>query len=71
VAGLKEATVTAEGEVHQLMVSGNKNRAVGSHDMNAHSSRSHSILCIRVTGVNLHNGDDMAGKLHLIDLAGK
>jgi kinesin family protein C2/C3 len=70
VAGLKEVAVSSSAEVEQLMVAGNKNRAVGSHDMNAQSSRSHSILCIRVTGVNLHNGDDMAGKLHLIDLAG-
>ena len=70
VAGLLEKPVEAAHEIEALMTEGHKNRAVGSHDMNAQSSRSHSILCIRLTGTNLHNGDDIAGKLHLIDLAG-
>jgi hypothetical protein len=56
-------------QVTDLMAKGNSNRAVGVHDMNAHSSRSHSILCIRVSGENLHNGAIYNGKLHLIDLA--
>lgn len=35
-------------QVYQLMAQGQTNRAVGSHDMNEHSSRSHSILTIAV-----------------------
>ena len=36
------------------MVQGQKNRAVGSHDMNEHSSRSHSILTIAVKYVQCY-----------------
>ena len=39
-------------QVDELMKKGQKNRAVGSHDMNEHSSRSHSILTIQVRGRN-------------------
>lgn len=39
-------------QVDELMKKGQKNRAVGSHDMNEHSSRSHSILTIQVRGKN-------------------
>ena len=49
---------------------GQTNRAVGSHDMNEHSSRSHSILTLTVTSVNRLDASTTFGKLHLIDLAG-
>ena len=57
-------------QVHQLMNTGNKNRAVGGHDMNEHSSRSHSIITIMCKGKNSKDGSTTSGKLHLIDLAG-
>jgi kinesin family protein C2/C3 len=49
---------------------GQTNRAVGSHDMNEHSSRSHSILTVTCRGRNKLDGSTTFGKLHLIDLAG-
>ena len=49
---------------------GSTNRAVGSHDMNEHSSRSHSILTVTARGRNALDGATTYGKLHLIDLAG-
>lgn len=52
------------------MKRGQKNRAVGSHDMNEHSSRSHSILTVTCRGKNAIDGSTTYGKLHLIDLAG-
>ena len=52
------------------MSRGNANRAVGGHDMNAHSSRSHSIITIVCRGTNTKDGSVTFGKLHLIDLAG-
>ena len=55
VPGLSQENVEGMEQVTQLMAKGNSNRAVGVHDMNAHSSRSHSILCIRVAGENLHD----------------
>ena len=40
-------------QVEELMKQGQKNRAVGSHDMNEHSSRSHSIITVTCRGKNL------------------
>ncbi|KAL1442111.1 hypothetical protein MTO96_000007 [Rhipicephalus appendiculatus] len=54
---------------------GRKNRQVRSHDMNEHSSRSHSILTISLAS-EVHDPDDpntfirRQGKLSLVDLAG-
>ena len=70
VAGLTEVEVAQSSEVLDLMNRGQKNRAVGAHDMNEHSSRSHSILTLTVRGVNNKDGSTTCGKLHLIDLAG-
>lgn len=50
-----------------------KNRAVGSHSMNANSSRSHTILCIRVRRDLRAEGDvtcSTHGKINFVDLAG-
>ena len=52
------------------MSQGQSNRAVGSHDMNEHSSRSHSILTVVCRGRNKLDGTVTFGKLNLIDLAG-
>jgi kinesin family protein C2/C3 len=52
------------------MKQGQTNRAVGSHDMNDLSSRSHSILTVTARGRNNLDGATTYGKLHLIDLAG-
>lgn len=57
-------------QVRELMRQGQANRAVGSHDMNEHSSRSHSILTVVCRGQNHIDGSTTYGKLHLIDLAG-
>jgi len=70
VTGLTEIEVAQPHEVLDLMNRGQKNRAVGAHDMNEHSSRSHSILTLTVRGVNNKDGSTTCGKLHLIDLAG-
>jgi len=70
VPGLCEVEVTSMVHVEKLMAKGNSHRAVGVHDMNSHSSRSHSIICITCPCSNKHNGKSYRGKLHLIDLAG-
>lgn len=44
------------------MRQGQKNRAVGSHDMNEHSSRSHSIITLVVRGKNLLDNTTTFGK---------
>jgi kinesin family protein C2/C3 len=70
VQGLTEVTVSTPLQVADLMAQGQANRAVGAHDMNEHSSRSHSILTIVCRGKNKLDGSTSFGKLHLIDLAG-
>jgi len=47
-----------------------KHRAVGGTDMNAQSSRSHSVFTLHLTAKNSRNGAKLAGELHLCDLAG-
>ncbi len=70
VPGLTLIEVVDMEEVVQHMTLGKQNRAVGAHDMNEHSSRSHSILSLRVRGENVHDKSIVVSKLHLIDLAG-
>ena len=70
VVGITEVEVTTPEDCYRLMKEGQMNRAVGSHDMNEHSSRSHSILTLSVRGKNTLAGTSSFGKLHLIDLAG-
>jgi kinesin family member C2/C3 len=48
--------ITTVPQVEELMRQGQKNRAVGSHDMNEHSSRSHSIITLICRGRNLIDG---------------
>lgn len=70
VVGLSEVEISNFEQVKQLMVLGNNNRAVGAHDMNKHSSRSHSIVTVTCRGKNIVDNESSNGKLHLIDLAG-
>jgi Kinesin motor domain len=52
------------------MAAGFEHRAVGCHDINAHSSRSHCLLIVGVHGTNISSGVRTVGKLTLCDLAG-
>ena len=70
VSGLTEHQVSTYEQVLSFMSLGQKNRAVGSHDMNERSSRSHSILTLICRGKNKIDQSTSFGKLHLIDLAG-
>lgn len=70
IADLTEQYVTCESEVFELMSIGNKNREVGSTNMNAGSSRSHSLFSLTITQTNLLDYSAKTGKLYLVDLAG-
>lgn len=48
----------------------NQNRATGATNMNERSSRSHSVFTLQLTGHNAATGENTAGILNLIDLAG-
>ncbi|OAD62769.1 Kinesin-like protein KIF12 [Eufriesea mexicana] len=56
-----------------VLEEGMRNRSVGSHNMNEHSSRSHSILTVSITSEQqMDNGVFISrqGKINFVDLAG-
>ena len=53
-----------------LLREGGRNRATASTALNAHSSRSHALLSVRVT-VTQPDGRRAVSLLHLVDLAGE
>lgn len=65
VVGLMQIEVKSAEEVLALMTSGQSNRSVGCHNMNEHSSRSHSILTLTARGKHKHNGTTCFGKTSL------
>ena len=70
VKGLVEVYVQSLAEVNDLLALGGQARAVSSTNMNAESSRSHSILLVTITQKNLETGSAKMGQLNLVDLAG-
>ncbi|XP_076807108.1 uncharacterized protein LOC143450438 [Clavelina lepadiformis] len=70
VSKLRSMPVNDLGDVNKLFQAGRSNRATASTNMNEHSSRSHAVLIITVTGKNKTTGIETLGKLNLIDLAG-
>ncbi|RLN39223.1 kinesin-II 85 kDa subunit isoform X1 [Panicum miliaceum] len=70
VPGLVEAKIENIKEVWDVLLAGSNARAVGSNNVNEHSSRSHCMLCITVKAKNLLNGECTSSKLWLVDLAG-
>ncbi|ORZ31702.1 P-loop containing nucleoside triphosphate hydrolase protein [Catenaria anguillulae PL171] len=72
VKDLSSFVVKDVEEIDKLMNQGNKNRSVGFTEMNARSSRSHSIFTITIEMSEERDGKECIrmGKLHLVDLAG-
>jgi kinesin family protein 5 len=80
VKGLLEVFVGSVEEVFEAMDQGMANRVTAATsmflrglifvDMNAESSRSHSIFMLSVSQKNLDTGSTRIGKLSLVDLAG-
>ncbi|GJN30066.1 hypothetical protein PR202_gb18344 [Eleusine coracana subsp. coracana] len=70
VPGVVEAKIENIKEVWDVLQAGSNARAVGSNNVNEHSSRSHCMLCIMVRAKNLMNGECTSSKLWLVDLAG-
>ncbi|KOB77900.1 Uncharacterized protein OBRU01_02599, partial [Operophtera brumata] len=60
-------------DLFAVLEEGMRNRAVGAHAMNANSSRSHTLLCVRVRR-DLPTGGvacSTHGKINFVDLAGR
>ncbi|KAL2551316.1 Di-glucose binding protein with Kinesin motor domain [Forsythia ovata] len=70
IPGIVEAKVEDINEVWNVLQAGSSARAVGSNNVNEHSSRSHCMLSIMVRSKNLITGEGTKSKLWLVDLAG-
>eukprot|EP01118_Nematostelium_gracile_P003663 TRINITY_DN14236_c0_g1_i1.p1 TRINITY_DN14236_c0_g1~~TRINITY_DN14236_c0_g1_i1.p1 ORF type:complete len:269 (-),score=69.42 TRINITY_DN14236_c0_g1_i1:265-1071(-) len=69
IEGLTEEFISSEEEIEELIALGEKCRSVAYTDMNATSSRSHSVFMITIEQ-KLEDGSQKSGKLNLVDLAG-
>ncbi|KAF9652870.1 kinesin heavy chain [Thelephora ganbajun] len=70
VKNLSDFYVSNAREVYEIMRQGGAARAVSSTNMNAESSRSHSIFLITIIQRNTETGAQKTGNLYLVDLAG-
>ncbi|PPQ66079.1 hypothetical protein CVT26_010821 [Gymnopilus dilepis] len=70
VKGLSDYYVSSAAEVYEIMRTGGAARVVTSTNMNAESSRSHSIFLITIQQRNTETGAQKTGNLYLVDLAG-
>ncbi|CAG9325450.1 unnamed protein product [Blepharisma stoltei] len=70
IEGLTEKYAATEEDVYDMMAIGIENREVGYTNMNAGSSRSHSIFIVTITQTNSIDYSTKVGKLYLVDLAG-
>ncbi|CAI5646384.1 unnamed protein product [Oreochromis niloticus] len=70
VPGLTEITVQSPEDINKVFELGHVNRATACTNLNEHSSRSHALLIITVSGFNTATGNRTQGKLNLVDLAG-
>mmetsp|Transcript_130342 Transcript_130342/g.225331 ORF Transcript_130342/g.225331 Transcript_130342/m.225331 type:complete len:1306 (-) Transcript_130342:102-4019(-) len=70
VTNVTSVEVDSMGQINSLMARAAQQRAVGSTDMNAVSSRSHSIFALYLRGTNEELDSELHGALHLVDLAG-
>jgi kinesin family protein C1 len=61
---------TDSDAVEAVMRLAARHRSVGSTDMNAQSSRSHSVFTLHLTAVNPVTKQSLRGNLNLVDLAG-
>ncbi|XP_078800864.1 kinesin-like protein KIFC3 isoform X9 [Oryzias latipes] len=70
VPGLTERTVQSPEDINRVFELGHANRATACTNLNEHSSRSHALLIITVSGFNGATGTRTQGRLNLVDLAG-
>uniref|UniRef100_A0A3B4B866 Kinesin-like protein n=1 Tax=Periophthalmus magnuspinnatus TaxID=409849 RepID=A0A3B4B866_9GOBI len=70
VPGLTKITVESPEDINRVFELGHMNRATACTNLNEHSSRSHALLIITVSGYNSTTATHTQGKLNLVDLAG-
>ena len=73
VQDLTKVLVGSYNEIEKLVAEGTNNRTIGSTNMNAHSSRAHTLVTISFDQILNHNTDKETIKsslINLVDLAG-
>jgi len=70
VPGLRSARVEDIRQLDALIAAATKVRSTAATKCNEHSSRSHYIFRMRLSGKNAKTGDTTEGELNLVDLAG-
>ncbi|KAJ1082029.1 hypothetical protein NDU88_002201 [Pleurodeles waltl] len=70
VPGLVEFIVRSVEDINRVFDIGHTNRATECTNLNEHSSRSHALLIITISGEDYSTGVRTTGKLNLVDLAG-
>jgi len=70
VTNLKVEEVTNDRQVSNLLARAQQQRAVAATGCNEHSSRSHSVMRIKLSGVNEATTETSQGVLYMVDLAG-
>lgn len=70
VVGLLEKQIVSVKEFEALYSKANKHRSTSATKLNADSSRSHAIVCVRVATTIRETGETRVGTVSCIDLAG-
>ncbi|XP_033106502.1 carboxy-terminal kinesin 2-like isoform X2 [Anneissia japonica] len=70
VTNLTLVEVKSEKQVAKLLEKASCNRSVAATNCNEHSSRSHSVFRLKLTGSNDLTSEECEGTLNLVDLAG-
>jgi len=70
VAGLGSARVQDAADLERLLETAARARSTASTQCNAHSSRSHYVFRLSISGSNQTSGHASIGELNLVDLAG-
>ena len=71
VAGAVQAPIGALADAEAILRRADQARSTASTAMNAHSSRSHSVLMLHIAGSHGPTGTSLRGSLNLVDLAGR
>ncbi|PPQ74075.1 hypothetical protein CVT24_012945 [Panaeolus cyanescens] len=70
VANLSRVPLSSVEEFDSIYTAATKHRSVGATNLNRASSRSHAVLTIEATMLDLDSNTTLLGKINLVDLAG-
>ncbi|KAJ2902186.1 putative kar3 protein [Zalerion maritima] len=70
VTNCSSVSLDSVERVESILERAQKNRSVAATKANEHSSRSHSVFILRISGENSTTGERCEGTLNLVDLAG-